>query len=729
MRPMNFSFTYLCESKLKIPIMRFIISLFFVFAFVTQNTSQAQNRFLQLFERAVLTVDTQRYEYGNRKFQGNNYVFFEFVNREEDIEIRLFPVDSVPFGHIELRYSEDFKVIDDPVWLDDSHYRVKLRFKDLFASRSISLIWHIKEGEGDRGKNVEMRLFPYAKPVIGDYSRNVELFRGEERSVTIETKHGENFEVTEEWVEKDLFDYKIIREEGQLQLLFRASQRGEMKFTLPLKTVMPFVSEDDELSNDGPEVEIDVTVKPGRLFFLNPDRETVFMEKMGRGKEEMQFDHHSGLKIGTTYRVEDRQESAGRLMAEITPKSVLGNNKVLCEVITYAFHRKTDSYLFLKRNGKTEYMTNFNIVNKPEVDEVELLRRGGDWTDNLTAYPGEEFELRIRGSGLSLTSFSFHPCEFERDTSRMSDRVVFYKVKVPLDIDRQKVSVFMNEDITQYELRVSEYERPAPLDFVKVNYGEGIKKVTSEQFDKAVFYSESIKDVTLIFDVDSIDREDKLFGKQYLEIEARIINSKNELVDIQTIDDIVVCPGESSPRNEFYELDECSGNTINLNEYLLRKTYNMDDFSQVVITIKHRESKYKEIPRKRKVSVFAERNSVIDLQVSFPAGLLVKSFSESGIGNLTGISLSVLAQLSFYDDKRIGEKKPFKIGAGFIAFNTFNFSNDPDIDRDIGLVIMGSVEPVRTKRSFSFPIYTGFGYKLSADDFFFIFGPGIQIQF
>lgn len=709
--------------------MRLQSILFLLFAFLIQSSFQAQDKFPDLFEKAVLTVDTERYEYGNRTFRGEKYAFFEFDSREEDVEIRLYPVDSIPFGHIELRYSDDFRIIDEPVWLENSHYRLKLKFKDLLTSRSISLIWHIKENEQDEGRNVEMRLFPYTKPGVGDYSRSVELFRGEERSIKIETDHSENFEVFDEWVEAELFDYKLVREEGDLKILFRASKRGDVKFNLPLKTVMPFVDENDKLSNKGPKVEIDVTVKPGRLFFLNPDRQTVFMEKMGRGKEEMQFDHHSGLKIGTTYRVEDRQESAGRLMAEITPKSVLGNNKVLCEVITYAFHRKTDSYLYLKLNGKTEYMTNFNIVNKPEIEEVELLRRGADWTDNLTAYPGEEFELRIRGAGLSLTSFSFHPCEFERDTSRVSDKVVFYKVKVPLDIDRQKVSVFMNEDITQYELRVSEYERPAPLDFVKVNYGEGMKKITSEDFDKAVFYSESIKDVTLNFDVDSIDREDKLFGKQYLEIEARIINSKNELVDIQTIDDIVVCPGESSPRYEFYELDDCSGNTINLNEYLLRKTYNIDDFSQIVITVKHREGRYDDTPRKRKISVFAERNSVIDLQVSFPAGLLVKNFSESGIGNLTGISLSVLAQLSFYDDKRIGEKKPFKIGAGFIAFNTFNFSNDPDINRDIGLVLLGSVEPIRTKRTFSFPIYSGLGYKLSAEEFFFIFGPGIQVRF
>lgn len=710
-------------------IMRTIIVFSFLLFIAECAFSQNEDRFLQVFEKAVIAVDTHRYTYGNRSFQGENHLFFEFAGREEDVEVRLFPVDRERLGHIELRYSDDFSILDDLAWLGGDHYRMKIRFKDLLKSRSVSLIYHIKSNPKDVGENVEMRLFPYTEPAVSDYTNNVELFRGEERAVVVESKHAENFEITDEWESTELFEYKLVRNEGKVQVLFRALKRGDMKFEVPLKTTMPYVNDSGRLSNRGPVLKFEITVKPGRLFFLNPDKETIFMEKMGRGKEEMQFDHHSGLKLGTTYRVEDRQKAAGRLMAEVTPKSVLDNNKVLCEVITYAFHRKTDNYLYLKRNGKTEYMTNFNIVNKPKIEEVELLRRGADWTENLKAFPGEEFELRVRGTGLSMTRFSFLPCEFERDTSRVSDRVVFYKVKVPLDIDRQKVSVFMNEDITQYELRISEYERPAPFDFVHVNYGKGEKKITDQDYDKAVFYPESIKDITLKFDVDSIDSGEKLYGKQYLEIEARIINAQNELVDIQTIDDIVVCPGESSPRNEFYDNEGCSGHTINLNDYLLRKTYNMDDFSQIIVTVKHREGRYSKAVSKRKITIFAERNSVIDLQVSFPAGLLVKSFSESGIGNLTGISLSVLAQLSFYDEKRIGEKKPFKIGAGFIAFNTFNFSNDPDIDRDIGLVIMGSVEPIRTKRAFSFPIYSGFGYKLSADDFFFIFGPGIQVRF
>lgn len=706
---------------------KYLTILFLIF--IGLSPLSAQDAFLNIFEKATVHVDTMRYEYGNRTFQGDNYVFFRFDNNNEDVEVRLFTKGHEPLGHVELRYSEDFDVVDDPAWIDDSHYRAKVRFKDLYAARNISLIWHVKEEETDPGINVEMRFFPYAKPIVGDYNDNIELFRGEERAVNIETQHSRNFKLIEEWEATDLFEYKLLRSGGKLQLVFRALKKGETSMELPLKTIMPFVDGENRLSNEGPVIKINVAVKPDRLFFLNPDRETLFMERRAKGKEEVQFEHHSGLKIGATYRVEDRQEQSGRLMAEITPKTILDNEKILCDVVTYAFHRKTDGYLYLKRNGNTEFMTNFNIVNKPQIDEIELLRRGTARTKNLNVRPGEEIELRIMGTGLSLTNFSFHSCEFERDTSRAGDRIVFYNVKVPLDIDRQKVSVFMNDDITQYELNISEFERPAPLDFVSIDYGEGLKSITDKKFDKAIFYSESIRDVTLNFDVDAIDDGNQVYGKQYLEVEVRIVNSKNELVDIQTIDDIVICPGKSSPRHEFYSLDDCGNTSLSLNEYLLRKTYNVDDFSQVVVTVKHRENKYNDPVSKRNATIFAERSSALDLQVSFPAGLLVKSFSESGVGNLTGISLSVLAQLSFYDDKRIGQKKPFKIGAGFIAFNTFNFSSDPDIDRDIGLVILGSFEPIRTGRSFSFPIYSGFGYKLNSDDFFFIFGPGIQVRF
>jgi len=155
----------------------------------------------------------------------------------------------------------------------------------------------------------------------------------------------------------------------------------------------------------------------------------------------------------------------------------------------------------------------------------------------------------------------------------------------------------------------------------------------------------------------------------------------------------------------------------------------LDAFSRIAITVKHNENRYNSPIKERRINIFLERTRNFDIMVSFPTGLLVKEFQKSGIGNLSGISTSVLAEISFYDPQRIGQKRPYKIGAGFIALNAFNFRESPDIQRDIGIVVIGSLEPVRSNAKFAFPIYLGMGYLLDESDFFAIFGPGIRLQF
>ena len=117
-----------------------------------------------------------------------------------------------------------------------------------------------------------------------------------------------------------------------------------------------------------------------------------------------------------------------------------------------------------------------------------------------------------------------------------------------------------------------------------------------------------------------------------------------------------------------------------------------------------------------------------DIDVSFPAGLITKRLGEEGFGNLGGISMAMIAQFSFYNDNKIAKAKPFKFGAGFLAFNAFNFNENSS--RDVGLVGLASLYPIRTKYSsrLSFPLYMGGGYFLSEQKWFVLLGPGIRVR-
>ena len=225
---------------------------------------------------------------------------------------------------------------------------------------------------------------------------------------------------------------------------------------------------------------------------------------------------------------------------------------------------------------------------------------------------------------------------------------------------------------------------------------------------------------------DKIDNGLNFYGKQYLEVEVKIVSPKGEQKE-SFKREIVVCPSEASERFANYDRTDCDNASISLNDLLNTKTYNLEGYSQLFISVKHNRKHYTTSGYSRSVKIILKRNVVFDLQVSFPAGMLLKRFDMDGIGALSGISIAAIAQLSFYDNLQIGKVKPYRIGAGFLAINAFNFSESAS--RDVAAVAMVSVYPLNRNSKFSFPLHTGFGYMLKSNSWFLLFGPGIEVRF
>jgi hypothetical protein len=99
-----------------------------------------------------------------------------------------------------------------------------------------------------------------------------------------------------------------------------------------------------------------------------------------------------------------------------------------------------------------------------------------------------------------------------------------------------------------------------------------------------------------------------------------------------------------------------------------------------------------------------------------------------GLCDFAGVSMAVIGEYSFYRKDKINSLEPFKIGAGFLALNAFDLSNNSS-SKDLGAVVLGTLNPVNTDKKFSFSIYFGGGYLISAKTFFWLIGPGITIQF
>lgn len=291
-------------------------------------------------------------------------------------------------------------------------------------------------------------------------------------------------------------------------------------------------------------------------------------------------------------------------------------------------------------------------------------------------------------------------------------------------------------DLTNYgeptgsSLRVSEYQKPHKLDFVKISYGEGFKTLT--ELEKTIVSERALKNLVFMFDNTGLDMDGRMSGKQFLSMEVKYFGPNNELIEARSVDNIVVCPGEKSPRYEFYQDGRCNNTELIVNDMMQNKTYNLVDFSRVEVTVKQQKDKYDEPIFEKNFNVVVQRPWIFDMDLSFPAGLLIQNIGGSSskaafTDNLGGISLALIGQIKFTDPEKIGRLKPFRCGVGFLAINAFNFSETAK--RDLAIVALASYYPLSRRKVFNLPIHVGAGYKIQSKQPFVMLSPGISITF
>jgi len=664
-------------------------------------------------------------------WQGEQYIGIRSEETSPFCKIILYVTKQSPVDKIILTASADFQLIDSLKKTNDTTYTCAIIFSDLVYGPPPTL--KFLAIVNSKQVIVIYKILPVYNVSLS-YNALEDVYEEEEKTIEIPVKNAFNINTTNFWVYNDDYDYRVTHTPQSLIIKIRPHTLGIRQLVLNLKTFKPFITDNGQLTTDLPILKIPFNVKANNLYYVNFNKKLLFYDNESRNSEEIIADRssHNSLQIRKVYRIEDN-EADGNLIAELFTIAQVQNgavSQIICRIKPYATHKTVDGYLYIKDNGKARFVTNIDILEKPKITNVSVMRNGEAWTNNLSVYPGEDLAIKVEGKGLLYTAFGFDGFTVHSlDTAQSSEEAMYFNVTVPLKINRRSVNITMNGKPSPFSFNVKEYQKPAALDFVSVNYGAQNISAASDKFDKPILWDQIITDINLNFNGNKIDEGGKLYGKQYINVEVKIFNSNNDLIEIQQINNIVVCPGENSPRRHFYDLSDCQKTSINLNDYLVHKTYKLDPFTQIHITVKHDDSKYGSKGYSHKINIILTRHTHFDLQVSFPAGLLVKDFKESGYGSLSGISTAVLAQMSFYDPNRVGKLRPYNIGAGFIALNAFNFSAAADNARDLGIVVLGSLTPINKSAKFSIPIYFGGGYLLKASAWFLVIGPGLQVSF
>lgn len=706
----------------------FIMALFCMMGSLLAQNSKTYS-FNGLFQEVVVKVDTMRFSYSKDliTYQDEPHLPFQYLKEEQVVEVNLYPSNKSYFEakNLSLKKSTDYDIMDSISWVNDSYYKFRLRFKSISKSDFLNLTFALTGVE--KTQHVELKLFPYTHTKATIYPGNEDLYIGEEKRLEVVTNNVANLKLDGEWVKQGDVEYRLTERNGLAFITLMPNAIGILNVDLQFQTHKPFLDSKGKISYTLEKQTYRFNVKGSRLAFLKIDQREVIKERDNVEGSEIQIDNHRLLQLNKTYRIEDREESGGPLMAELYTVRRLSNDKVLCLIRPYLYHRITDGYLFIKDGDKEQFITNINILPEVKISKVSILRQGKAWSNEAYVMPGEKVEIRLEGEGFSKAHFYFEDLEdVSTDTITRNDKVVNFVLKVPINVRKRSLEIYNYAKRTGVSLAVREYERPRPLDFVSINYGESPRVVST--ITHPILYKHTIRDIVISFDPSKIDKGDQLYGKQVLEVDIRITGGKDELVEMQKIEYIEICPDVNSPRSAFYTGNTCNKQDILLNTILSRKTHSLDDWSKITLTIKHKKDRYGGEGYTQRIEIVLQKLVTFDVEVSFPAGLVIKKVGVSGFPGLGGISLAMLAQFSFYDKEQIKKLKPYKIGAGFLAQNAFNFSPTAT-DRDLGLVVLASVYPTKKDKKLSFPLYGGFGYFLNQDKFFYLVGPGIRVNF
>jgi hypothetical protein len=691
----------------------------------------SQTGWESLFSRVEIHTDTLLFSTSGNMVDFNNERCLYFIYHDENAiaEIALYPLNPQVNDSIVLLPAGDYFLMDSLQYFDNA-WRCKIGFRNLTRSEFLKLQFRVKGSAGP--KLAIIRLLPCTFTTISMKPNTDELFIGEEKVFDMVTNHADNIHYPVEWTMGQAIDYRIEKAGDQFRLHVMPNTLGYHKLRLNFQTVKPFVDRAaNRIITQTDPIEFTFNVKNSQLKFLNADKKDITLDDMSKRKgTEILLDNTRALDLNRTYRIEDQENPGGALIAELFTRSYLSNNKVLCYIRTYNYHRTEEGYLYIKNGDEALFITNLNITPAVSLNKVTLMRAGGDWSSDLSIYPGETVQLKIEGQALNKARFQLEEVEkLTRDTLIQSETEVNLKFRVPLSIDKKRIILFNNDIPTAFTLNVREYEIPRPFDYIFINYGDANRVLSTLR--GPVLYDKTVRDVVISFNTDKIDSDSKLYGRQNLTFDVRVTGPNNELVDMRTIGNIVVCPADNSPRYRYYDTRNCTQNEISLNKFLRRSTNDLDDWSRITLSVKTTPEKSGGEPQQKDVEIILKKRVKFDIDVSFPAGLVTISKNKSVEGektsfsNLYGISMAMVAQFAFYNPDKIAKLRPFRAGIGFLALDAFNFQSEL---QDLAMVALGSIYPTTRDKKLAFPLYIGGGYQFKAQKWMWLIGPGISVK-
>lgn len=667
-----------------------------------------------------LTVETSEGRYQSVMTE-DTVLSVSFLVRESEEIVTVRGRLAASVTDFALLPSAEYQAIDT-LQLAGPTFMVKLRFRDIIASRFLKLVFRVN------GVIETVDLDPYSDALVELRTQSDKLIIGEQKEFELFCSIPNNILPSMHWEENDKYDYYVSIRNSVPVLSVLPKKLGALIGNFDVQLRQPV------RVNGSAQRTVTVShsfaVERSNIVFLNFDMSEYVLTPESRtvGIKTL-IDNNIDLKPGYTYRIASTDQKEDEvLIGEVVIPKKINRGKAEAILKLYNYHDRKSGYLYIKDGDDATFITNFTVRPETSVQNIFIQRNDGIWRLDDIVYPGETVRVKLEGTSLMGEPILFDGgAHATLDSVLSDDSKLIFSVNIPKDVFAKKQDILMNKIPSGRFLEVNEVQTPRDFDFISIEYGDGKKRVSD--ITKPLMCWKNVDYLAVTFNNNKIDELADLHGKQYISIKVLMFDKNKKLIESAEVGPISVCPGVNSVRSDHYDRSDCSPELIELNTYLYNHTANLGDWSSVVLEVKHLADHYQQPPIAQKVEIILARKVNYDLDLSFPTGLLTKEFGHNAqnLNNFSGVSLAMVAQLSFYQKNKIAKYRPYKVGMGFLAFNMFSMSAAVE-DRDLGLVVLFSIYPSAKDRRLSFPLYLGGGYFLSKERFFMLVGPGIQIS-
>lgn len=683
-----------------------------------------------LLDDLELRLDTAVYRWQSDQLQigGQAYLAFLYEEAEPVVALHLLPRESEAILGLDLLSSADYEAVDTTLRLPDGSFRTRLKLSSLSRKAAPVLLYRVRLRTDTL--NLEVPLFPLANTQAMLPPQSYVWYIGQEQEIPIESSHPRNIEPTATWERTQGIAYRIVRKDGMPWLRVIPREEGTRTLRLPFKTFRPQRAPSGPLRYEQMIEPLEVTIKRGRNQFIALDQDVVELPRGAQVQEvDVSFDLQVALNVKRTYRLEAQDSEGGPVVADLFIREISSSNEMKATLRAYTYHRRSEGMLYLKDRDQTLFTMNLDIVPTPHLDQVQIRRADGKWQSDLTIYPGERIDLRLRGESLTRTQLQIPGLldlrnPVDNDSIRYRDEEVRASLRVPLDLKKRELPLVMDDETPPFLFHLSEYQRPRELDFVRLTYERRTEKLTT--VPSPIEVQAPLSSFQFRFISDSIDLPGHLYGPQYLDIAIEVWSADGQVLEERHVEQVCICPGPASPRNEWYDAPCVEGN-LKLNDLLETPSYELPGWSRLHIEISHQADRYEEAPKKRSFDIIPRLTWEVGLEVSMPVPIILARFNGAASDNLTSVGLGAFAQLRFYRERGINELVPVQASLGIMSTDVFSFETSPQ--RDWALCAFAAFYPITSKQRWSVPLYLGGGYLLDEEAGFFFLGPGLSVQF